>query len=129
MNRGMKISKNVLINVLVLIISVLAASLCMTQIVFSRERTMEMEHYYQSMEQETVRQVREYLNGKGYTNSGVMLTRVVDGNENRFYTLTIHHGRIDRMDEDEREVLGEALEQFYFVADNCKFCHEFLVTD
>lgn len=123
--------ENIVVTVFVLIASVLVASLCITQTVCSREKIArsEMEGYYQMLEKETVRQVRSYLNDNGFTNSGVTLTRVVDEEENRHYTLTVHHGKIDKMDEEERESLGKDLEQFYFAAEHCTFCHEFLVTD
>ena len=131
MTREKRTLKNAVVYVVVIIVSVTVVSLCINQTAFSRGQIArsEMEGYYQTLEKETVRQVRTYLDEKGFINSGVTLTRMVDEEANRYYTLTVHHGKIDKMDEKERESLGKDLEQFYFAADNCTFCHEFLVTD
>ena len=43
----------------------------------------EMEGYYREQEKNLERQVREYFEGKGLKNSGIMLTRVVDTDGSR----------------------------------------------
>ncbi len=84
--------------------------------------------YYREQEQQLVRDTRNYLNESGFTNSGVTLTSVID-NGMREYTITIHHDKIHRMDETEREILKAELATFVFAEENCSFSHEFLVTD
>ena len=74
-----------------------------------------------------VRAVRGYLNRVGFKNSGVMLTRVVDGEGYRQYKLTVHHAKIDEMEEGERELLADKLSQFAFVDSMCDFRYEFFV--
>lgn len=70
----------------------------------------ELRRYYAEKEKETTTQIRSFLEEEGFYNSGLKLTRVSDG-ENRAYTMTIHHGKIDRMTEAERAELMRSLEQ------------------
>lgn len=86
----------------------------------------EMENYYHVKEQELVKEIRSFLNEQGYDNSGVALTRVVDEEGYREYTVAIHHSRIDRMDEEEKEGLKEELAAFAFTAEGCTFSYKFL---
>lgn len=84
-----------------------------------------MEAYYQEKEGQMVKQVREYLSEQGFSNSGIMLTRVVDG-DSREYTLSVHHGKITRMKKEEQEVLSAELTAFGFREDGCSFFVKFL---
>ena len=72
------------------------------------------------------KETREFLTEEGFLNSGVMLTKVVDADGSREYTLTVHHGRIDEMTEEEREILLEKMEQLVFAGEGVSFFHEFL---
>lgn len=87
----------------------------------------ELEAYYQEKERALVAQAREFLDGEGFANSGVMLTRVLDVDGSRVYTLTVHHGKIDRMCEEDRELLMAELEKMVFEDEACIFRHEFLI--
>lgn len=89
----------------------------------------ELERSYVALEEDMVRTVRGYLNRIGFKNSGVMLTRVVDEEGYRQYKLTVHHVKIDEMEEDERELLADGLSQFAFVDSMCEFKCEFLVPE
>ncbi|MDE6925200.1 MAG: hypothetical protein K2O97_02385 [Acetatifactor sp.] len=82
----------------------------------------ELENYYCELECQLVEEAREYLERQGYRNSGVMLTRVVDMDGSREYTLSIHHGRIVRLNEEERERLTGVLEELAFTDRDCTFC-------
>lgn len=117
--------------ILLTVCLVFVAAFCVTGTVISEHDpgAKEVEAYYRQLEQELVQEIREYLAVAGFENSGVTLTRVLDGDGVREYTITIHHGTIDRMDEAAREKLTEQLSELVFVADNCTFCHEFLVAD
>lgn len=110
---------------------VFISAFCITGTVMSRSNLSEreLENYYRAREQELVWETREYLNQAGFSNSGVTLTKVIDADGSREYTITIHHGKIDKMDTVSREALKEELATLAFVADNCTFCHEFLVAD
>lgn len=68
------------------------------------------EKYYREMEREYVKQVRYYLNDNGYENSGVALTKVLEADGSREYTLNVHHKRIDRLSKAEQKELEEALQ-------------------
>lgn len=87
----------------------------------------ELENYYYEKEQELVKEAREFLNEEGFANSGVMLTRVVDVDGSRLYTLTVHHGIIDKMGEEDRRHLLAELEKFAFADADSTFRHEFLI--
>lgn len=89
--------------------------------------TQEMEMYYREKEAQLVKETREFLNEAGFTNSGVMLTKVVDAAGTREYTLTVHHGKIDKMCEEEREILLGKMQQLVFAGEGVSFFHEFLL--
>lgn len=92
-----------------------------------RLSAQELEAYYQEKERALVAQAREFLNEEGFANSGVMLTRVLDADGSRVYTLTVHHGKIDRMCEEDRELLMAELEKMVFEDEDCNFKHEFFI--
>ena len=89
----------------------------------------ELEEYYQEREQELSGEIGEFLRKEGLENSGVMVTRVVEENGNRLYTVTVHHGRIDGMDAAERAELLGRLQELNFADDRCSFIHEFLLDE
>ena len=94
---------------------------------FGKEKVELNEKYYSVLENAMKENVKDYLNNNGYTNSGIMITHSVDGEGYRKYTVTVHHGRIDRMEESERSELSRKLSEFDFEADNCGFEHKFLL--
>ena len=71
----------------------------------------EREKYYREIEAEYVKEVRFFLNEEGYSNSGVTMTKVIDEEENRSYTMTIHHRGIGNLQQEEQEQLQEELLQ------------------
>lgn len=75
------------------------------------------EKYYREMERDYVKQVRSYLNDNGYENSGVALTKVLEADGSREYTLSVHHKRIERLEWAEQESLRETLKSFATVSD------------
>lgn len=87
----------------------------------------ELENYYREQEKVLLQEAKEYLTELGFQNSGVTLTRVVDEEGKRDYTFTIHHGKIDRMSEEERAKLAELLLTRVVLDENCTFYHEFLL--
>lgn len=89
----------------------------------------ELEGYYQEEEARLVEDTRAYLNGHGLKNSGVMLTRVVEADGRREYTVTVHHQDIDKMTLEEREALALELAELDFSDEACIFFHEFLLSD
>lgn len=102
--------------VAVTIILILLTALCFAGTVASRTTldSSELEGYYRQQEEQLVSRAREFLEEQGFVYSGVMLTRVVEADGSRAYTLTVHHGEIDRMSAPEREALAERLEGLAF---------------
>lgn len=90
------------------------------------------EMWYIERETELLADTREYLSDAGFRNSGVTLSRTVGAEGNRSYTFTIHHRRIDCMDEAGRQALREELsvltEPFVKMAqeDSCTFEYRYL---
>lgn len=117
--------------VIMTVFLVLFSAFCITGTVFSQSNLngRELENYYREKEQEMVRGVRAFLDEAGFVNSGVTLTRVMETDGSREYTLTVHHGKIDRMDEESKQNLKKELSAFDFLSENCIFYHEFLITE
>lgn len=107
------------------------SAFCITGTVISQSKPSEreLENYYRAQEKALVRETRDCLEQEGFHNSGVTLTSVIDVDGSREYTVTVHHGKINKMDIVSQEILKEELASFAFSADNCTFYHEFLVTD
>ena len=91
--------------------------------------TRELEEYYREKEYELVTDIRGMLQREGLENSGVMVTRVVEADGSRSYTVTVHHGDIDNMGEAERQQLLRRLENLSFEEEGCTFFHQFLLDD
>lgn len=79
------------------------------------------EEYYEQLEREYIGQVRSFLTQQGYRNSGVTLSRVVDDEGQRSYTILVHHSAMDQL-EDEKlaELLGQ-VENMGFYVPGCSF--------
>ena len=114
--------------VFVTVLFVMISAFCISQTVSGKEdaEAKEQEAFYREQENKLLADIRAFLNQEGYYNSGVTLTRVVDSDGSREYTITIHHSRIDRMDDFEKQELKNALEELVFVSKGCSFCHTFL---
>lgn len=82
--------------------------------------------YYGELEQKYVREIREYLAGQGYEDSGVMLTYVSGGGSTRKYTITVHNEKINELPEEKKTVLKNAILGMAFEIPGCTFLQEFL---
>ncbi len=65
------------------------------------------EQYYYAARQEYVQEIRDYLAEKGYADSGITMNYVTDEDGTVEYTVTIHHRKIDKLDEEEKIHLAE----------------------
>lgn len=110
----------------IVLILVTAFSIAGTVISKNDFKAGELEQYYLQKEKQLTEDVRDFLNQKGYRNSGVTVTRVVEANGNREYTVTVHHGDIDRMTEGERTVLAGEMGNLTFEDEHCTFSMNFL---
>lgn len=114
---------------LVCVIVFLAAGTVQGQENFQRA---EKEMWYSEREAALLADTREYLSRAGFPYSGVTLNRMVDEEGARSYTFTIHHRKIDCMDESGRQRLCGELsaltETFVKTAqgDSCTFAYKFL---
>ena len=108
-------------------ILVFVMAFCCTGVAMSRTNVsaQELDGYYQELEKDLVEDARLLLSERGFANSGVMLTRVIDENGSRQYTLTVHHGRINKMSDEDRQILMAELEQIVFEDENSIFFHKF----
>lgn len=105
---------------LVLIIFGLASKTVQSQNPYDMK---EQEAYYRLLEKEYLAEVRTYLNSAGLNNCGVMLTRVVEADGNREYTITIHHSRLDKFSVEDKVAIMEELREFAFEGENCSFIY------
>lgn len=114
--------------VFVTVLFVIISAFCISQTVSGKEdaEAKEQEAFYREQEKKLLADTRAFLNQEGYYNSGVTMTRVVDSDGSREYTITIHHSKIDRMDDAEKQELKRALGELVFVSKGCSFCHTFL---
>ncbi len=79
------------------------------------------EQYYQVLEKEYVKEIREFLAEQGYENSGVNLTMVADREGNRSYSVEVYHKGICKLTEEAREKLFAEVEKMAFDVVGCKF--------
>lgn len=107
----------------VTIILIMVTAFCCAGTVMSRTdfSGQELENYYRERERQLVEDAREYLREQGYENSGVMLTRVVDADGSREYTLSVHHGMIAALNKEEQEQLADGLQEITFADRKCVF--------
>ncbi len=87
------------------------------------------EEYFRQQEKQLLQNTRVMLEEQGYGNSGVMITRVVEPEGARRYTITIHHKKIRKLSTDEQKGLIMDLEQLTFLEENCEFEYAFLEMD
>lgn len=121
----MKIVKNISFTVIISVILVLVAAFCISGTVFSqgRNRRIMEEKYYRDMEQTYLKEVRAFLEEEGYKNSGVTMTKVIEADGSRSYTVTIHHERIDRLPESDKQSLLANCSNISFPIEECTFSH------
>ena len=94
----------------------------------SREAVREQKEYYKTLEQEYVKRMSEFLEEQGYANSGITMNRVIEEDGTLQYTVTIHHRRIEQLDDIQRGELLSKCQEIEFPEQDCSFCHKFLET-
>ena len=109
--------------ILVLIIAFCISGTVASQNGHSREA---VERYYDELERDYLTELKSMLAREGYKNSGVTMTRVIDEEGTRSYTVTIHHGLIDKLSVKEKELLSKACGEVLFADAECSFSHNFL---
>lgn len=81
----------------------------------------ETEGYYREREEILVREVRSFLDALGYRNSGVMLTRIVDADGSRSYTLSVHHRELEEPAKEELALLAAGISELEFSGEGISF--------
>ena len=121
--------KNTYAFILVTVVLILVSTFFITGTVQSQaaNNTGEAERYYQELEKEYVRDIRDYLHTKGYENSGVTLTRIVDEEGKREYQVMLHHKYLEKLSGQERADVFRAIEDLAFRVDGCIFQIKLLV--
>lgn len=79
------------------------------------------EEYYQQLEREYIGRVRQFLEERGYHSSGVTLNRIVDGDGQRSYKVLVHHGALNRLEEEAQAEVLEQIEDLGFQVPGCSF--------
>lgn len=74
----------------------------------NKEKEGDTEQYCYTARQEYMQEIRDYLEEKGYGDSGITINYVTDEDGTVEYTVTIHHRKIDKLDEEEKTHLAEA---------------------
>lgn len=66
---------------------------------------------YRIMEEEYLETVRDILLEKGCKNAGITLTYITDTEENRTYTVKIHHTKLEKMEAQELALLEARIQE------------------
>ena len=78
---------------------------------------------YAAMEEEYLEEARSLLRGEGLADCGVDLRWVSYGDGSRDYTVSLHHSRLARMSEADKETLKRKLSEADFHGDACHFSY------
>ena len=90
------------------------------------KRLQHKDEYYEQMEDSYVRELRQELTDSGYRNAGITMTKVFYEDGAREYTVKLHHKRMERLNEKERQDLLENLAQIEFADNECRVYLKFL---
>lgn len=105
------------------VLLILATVFCIKGTVMSRESDNcdRQNRYYAALEQEYLDQARLLLKEEGFRDCGVNIRWVAEGDGKREYTVLLHHRKLDRMSEEERESLTDKLSDAEFEDGLCCF--------
>ena len=92
-----------------------------TVFVRSAQADAELAKYYAELEDDYKHSVRSYMNEEGFVNAGINITRIVDAEGNRIYTVKIHHSRLDSLDEKKRNNIVTEISKMGFDDERCSF--------
>lgn len=92
----------------------------------SEESVTVDEEAFQVLESDYLKAVKQYLNARGFQNSGVSLNRIVDENGSRSYHITLHHRHMHKLTEEEQEMLTDTIEEMGFEIAFCDFRAEIM---
>ncbi len=127
----MRILKSLPFTVIFSIVLILVIAFCITGTVNSQSSHISRieEKYYREMEASYVKEIRALLEAEGYENCGITMTYITDESGTRTYTVTIHHGLIDKLSVEKKQNLLAECGEIAFPDKECGFCHKFLEED
>lgn len=111
---------------MITVLLILVIAFCVKGTVFSKEnheRARE-NHYFAALEEEYLKQAKGLLEEQGYHNCGVTMTRVTLENGSREYTVLLHHRKLQKLSEVERERLVDTLSDMEFDHEICSFAYD-----
>lgn len=116
---------------LITIIVILAGSFMWRLTVKAQDEDSEVVSYdyYRDIEELYKNNLRNKLDGLGFKNAGITMTRVYLSENELEYTVLIHHKKIDRMSDLEKELLLKNIEVLRLEVEQCKFQEIFLDYD
>lgn len=110
-------------------IGCIVTSLFMVTMTVQAKEAGKLQHentLYETLEDRYVQVLRDTLYDRGYSNAGITMTKVYLEDGKREYTVKIHHRRIDKMDETDRQDLLTELSVIPFADAECKVNLNFL---
>ncbi len=117
-----KLAKEVLFVIFTFVVSMVIAFFISGTVVSQADGKVTVdEESFPILEEEYVEEIKGLLDDLGYENSGVNLTMVADGEGNRSYQVKLHHKRINRLSEEEKEALFATVEELAFQVMGCEF--------
>lgn len=91
--------------------------------VYAKDRAQNDKIEYQLQEKQFLNKIRAILEENGYENSGITLTKVMDTDGKRKYTVLIHNTDIDSDSQEENEVYSY-LSKIYMEWENTEVFYE-----
>lgn len=127
----MRILKSRTFTVIISAMLILVTALCVSGTVLSQSghASEAEEKYYKEMEEIYADEIRTLFEEAGYRNSGIMMTRIIDEEGQRSYTVTIHHDKLHKLSAAEKQELLDACGRIEFPDRECGFCHKFQEED
>lgn len=107
---------------------ILVIFFCSAETVMSRDRNggRRSRQYYAAMEEELRSNISRMLDEKGFIDSGINIRWISYEDGTRIYTVIIHHGRINALDDIDKDELLHELAELEFADGSCSFRYEFL---
>lgn len=127
----MKTAKQISFMIFTTVFLILIIAFCISGTVISQNKhgSRAEARYFNAIEQEYTKAVRKLLAEKGCENSGITMTRVTDTDGSREYTVTIHHRRLSRLSEEEKQELLSECKDLEFPDKESRLFHKFLEED
>ena len=102
-----KIMKRVFGIALILLVCMTGVFVKGTMVSQAKSRIQQENEAYHEMEKEYIRKIREVLGREGFENSGVNLTKIIDEEGKRTYTMAVHNSKINRLTENENGIADQ----------------------